>query len=114
MEAAEGVSSECFGREGLSSPRSDDIAFLFFGAEGSAASFGFFVNLFLLSVSTDLYAFLVSTLKTLFLFNPRLLHQVFHSQGTRSPGHPSPDLVFISLTCRRQLSLIDLPSSYNS
>jgi hypothetical protein len=71
MEAAEGVSSECFGREGLSfSPWSDDIAFLFFGVEGIGVNFRFFVNFFFLSFSTDLYACLFNTLTTLFLFNP--------------------------------------------
>jgi hypothetical protein len=45
MEAAEGVSSKCFGGEGSSSsPRSDDITFLLFGVKGSGVNFGFFVS----------------------------------------------------------------------
>jgi hypothetical protein len=100
-------------RRSPSSSRLGLVTFLFFGAKGSGVSFSFFVNLFFMPASTDLCACLISTLTTLFLFNPRLIRQVFHSRGTRSLGHPSLDLVFASLVCRRRLSLVDLPSLYN-
>jgi hypothetical protein len=66
-EVDEGVFSRCFGEEGSSSsPRLELVTFLFFGAEGLDASFGFFVNFFFLLASTDLCDFLVNTLTTFF------------------------------------------------
>jgi hypothetical protein len=106
IEVSEGVSAECFGGEDLSSSSwLDDIIFLFLDAEGSGVNFGFFVNLFFLSFSIDLCTCLFRILTTLFFSLPRPLRQVHHSRDTRSQEHPSIDLAFVSLVCRRQRSL---------
>jgi hypothetical protein len=83
MEVAEGVSTEHYGGEGLSSsPRLDGMNFVFFGAEGSGVNFGFFDNFLFLSFSTDLCA-CFSRYSQPFSFSiPRLHRQVFHSQDT--------------------------------
>jgi hypothetical protein len=102
IEVAEGVYIECFGGEDLSSSsRLDDIIYLFLDVEGSGVNFGFFVNLLFLSFSIDLCACLFRILTTLFFSLPRPLRQVYHSRDTRSQGHPSLDLAFVSLMCRR-------------
>jgi hypothetical protein len=70
IEVTEGVSAQCFGREGPSSPWLDGTVLLFFDGEGFGVNFGFFVILFFSSFSTNLCACLFKMLKTIFFFTP--------------------------------------------